>query len=55
MPQNNFEKIKNYFQPKLSNFVNISFRIISILVLGYLFFIPAKGLEKNRRLDTTEV
>ncbi|BBD64069.1 hypothetical protein NIES4072_22690 [Nostoc commune NIES-4072] len=55
MSQNTFENIKKSFQPKLSSIVNIGFRIISILVLSYLFFIPAKGLEKNRRLDTTEV
>ncbi len=34
---------------------SVSRMIISILALSYLAFIPVKGLDKNHRLETTEV
>ncbi|MEH2054600.1 MAG: hypothetical protein V7K97_00155 [Nostoc sp.] len=59
MSQKIVENIKDSFQPNLSNLAKkwalASRLIISIVVLGYLVFIPFKGLDKNRRLETTEV
>ncbi len=58
MTQNIIKYFQTFIQPKQGNSGNkwvLFSRLISIFALCYLVFIPAKGLDKSRRLETPEI
>lgn len=59
MFQEPIKLIKNFIKPNIGNsgksLASYYRLIISIIALGYLVFIPYKGLDKNRRLETPEL